>query len=613
MNKLLPITSVCQVLFFIFFFQSLAKPANFGKISNLNYENVGTMAYQSLYRKYRSRGFNDLIGQQHVTHTLANALHSDRVSHAYLFCGPRGTGKTSTARVLAKAVNCVNGPTEQPCDVCDFCVAIRTGTALDVVEIDAASNRNIDDIRNLREQVNYPPVELRKKFYIVDEVHQLTRDSFNAFLKTLEEPPAHVVFVLCTTDPHQLPATILSRCQRFDFHRITREDIVGRLRFVTESEGWTIEEEALQLLTRAANGGMRDALSLLDQASSYAGQHITARHVRDILGGIDLDLLIEFGNVVLTKNAPMLFTLLDRIMAEGKDVPQLVGELVQHWRNLLRVIIAGRDSLIEFSDEQRDEMAKLASITNQFAVMRAISLLCEAENELRWNSQQRLALELSFLRIMADEPVAQIAAPAPAPVQRPAYQAKPAPVQTYQPDMQENNATPAAKPQPRQQQPTVMIAPEATSDSSNGEITIADIKKRWPQFLDWMGKNPQLEKMKSIVMDKVVASELNGGTLILTTPSPFARDQVLERPKVKEVCDKCVSTFFRSTITIKVELDKVETQTQVAESPAAAQEIELLPPPEHVEETAPVNNRDIVGERMKEVFPNSVEISDENQ
>ncbi|MEI6520933.1 MAG: DNA polymerase III subunit gamma/tau, partial [bacterium] len=539
------------------------------------------------------------------------ALHSDRVSHAYLFCGPRGTGKTSTARVLAKAVNCVNGPTEKPCDVCNFCVSIRTGTALDVVEIDAASNRNIDDIRNLREQVNYPPVELRKKFYIVDEVHQLTRDSFNAFLKTLEEPPAHVVFVLCTTDPHQLPATILSRCQRFDFHRITREDIVGRLRFVTESEGWTIEEEALQLLTRSANGGMRDALSLLDQASSYAGQHITAHHVRDILGGIDLDLLIEFGNVVLTKNAPMLFTLLDRIMAEGKDVPQLVGELVQHWRNLLRVIIAGRDSLIEFSDDQREEMAKLASLTNQFAVMRAISLLCEAENELRWNSQQRLALELSFLRIMADEPVMQPAAPAP--IQRPAYQAKPAPVQTYQPEMQQDNTpAPAPKSQPRPQpQPTVMTAPEATNENSNGDVTITDIKKRWSQFLEWMGKNPQLEKMKSIVMDKVVASELNGGTLILTTPSTFARDQVLERPKVKEMCDKCVSTFYRSNLTIKVELDKIEASVQVTETPVGPQEIELLPPPEHVEAPQTIN-RDLVGERMKEVFPNSVEISDEN-
>ena len=229
------------------------------------------MAYRSLYRKYRSRDFADLMGQHHVTQTLANAITSGRVAHAYLFCGPRGTGKTSTARVLAKALNCEQGPTVTPCDVCAYCLSIRQGSALDVVEIDAASNRNIDDMRQLREQVNYPPVELRYKFYIVDEVHQLTRDAFNAFLKTLEEPPERVVFVLCTTDPHQLPATILSRCQRFDFHRITQEDIVTRLRWVVAQEGWTVEDEALLLLARSANGGLRDALSLLDQAASYAG------------------------------------------------------------------------------------------------------------------------------------------------------------------------------------------------------------------------------------------------------------------------------------------------------------------------------------------------------
>ncbi|HOF87146.1 MAG TPA: DNA polymerase III subunit gamma/tau, partial [Armatimonadota bacterium] len=384
------------------------------------------MAYESLYRKYRSKDFGDLVGQRHVTQTLMNAIAGGRVAHAYLFCGPRGTGKTSTARVLAKALNCqaASGPTADPCDACPACRAIRAGTAMDVIEIDAASNRNIDDIRQLREQVGYPPVELRYKFYIVDEVHQLTRDSFNAFLKTLEEPPGHVIFVLCTTDPHQLPATILSRCQRFDFHRITLEDIVERLRWVVGQEGWTVEDEALSLVARTANGGLRDALSLLDQAASYAGTTITAGHVREILGGIDFALLSDVAEKILQQDANGLFQLIEHLMADGKDVPQLVAELIHYWRNLLRATIGGAETLVELNPEQRTAVGAQARATTQPAIMRAMTLLCEAENELRWNSQQRLVLELTGLRIMAEDApappapppaVPAVATPAPAP------------------------------------------------------------------------------------------------------------------------------------------------------------------------------------------------------
>ncbi len=549
------------------------------------------MAYQSLYRKYRSRGFNDLVGQNHITQTLANAITSGRVTHAFLFCGPRGTGKTSTARVLAKALNCVHGPTAEPCDVCPLCVSIRNGNAMDFIEIDAASNRNIDDIRQLREQVNYQPVELRYKFYIIDEVHQLTKDSFNAFLKTLEEPPAHVVFVLCTTDPHQLPATILSRCQRFDFHRITAPDIVERMRWIVGQEGWTIEEEALALLARTANGGMRDALSMLDQAASYAGDHITAKHVREILGGIDLALLLEYSDYMLKQDARGLFGLIDRIMSEGKDVPQLVGELVLHWRNLLRVHIGGADALMELSPEQRASMGHQAKLASQAKIMRAITLWCEAENELRWNSQQRLSLELYSLRIMNEEaPVAIAAAIAP-------------PVAATRP-------VAAA---PRAAAPVAAAAPAPPPvDAEAGALTLARMKKRWPEFLEWMKRSAQLDNLRMRIAEKCWPANLVGHNVTLATASGFVSSQVQDKPKVKEALEQCLSTFFNTPLTAQMAVQQQVAEAAAPEPATEAAPLPQMPPPSMpATEVAPADaGRDIIGERIKQVFTGSEEITD---
>lgn len=558
------------------------------------------MAYQSLYRKYRSRDFSDLMGQRHVTQTLANAIASGRVAHAYLFCGPRGTGKTSTARVLAKALNCINGPTATPCDECPYCVSIRQGNAIDVVEIDAASNRNIDDIRQLREQVNYPPVELRYKFYIVDEVHQLTRDSFNAFLKTLEEPPGHVIFVLCTTDPHQLPATILSRCQRFDFHRITLDDIAERLRWVVQQEGWTIEEEGIHLLARSANGGLRDALSLLDQAASYAGANITAQHVRDILGGIDLELLTQFTDTVLKKDAVGLFRLVDQIISEGKDVPQLVGELIQHWRHLLRALIGGPDALVEFTPEQRKLLAEQARQTDQPSLMRAITLLCEAENELRWNTQQRLLLELYSLRIMNEEPASPpVAVAAPAqPVARRFDAPRP--------------AAPASTPAPPAPAPTPASAPEQTAPSA-GEWTLPRLKKAWPQFTEWMKRSPKLDNLRTRIVEKCWPAALDGDKLTLCTASAFTRSQVIERPQVKTVLQQCLQSYFKTSFQVNVEVQNGGEHAPAPMPVAPPAPVAAPAPPAPAPPPAPPAGeqpaRDIVGERMKQVFKESEEIT----
>ncbi len=275
------------------------------------------MPYLSFYRKYRPRTFAEIVGQRHVTQTLANAVKAERIAHAYLFCGPRGTGKTSTARALAMALNCEQGPTAEPCLKCESCQRISEGTALDVVEIDAASNRGIDEIRALREKVALAPTDARFKVYIVDEVHMLTGEAFNAFLKTLEEPPAHVVFVLATTEPHRVLPTILSRCQRFDFHRIS------------------VDDKAVAMLAHAADGAVRDALTLLDQAAAYAEGEIGPEVITEILGGIDFDLVAEFADVFTRRDIGAALSLLDRVVAEGKDLRQLLMGMIGHYRNLL--------------------------------------------------------------------------------------------------------------------------------------------------------------------------------------------------------------------------------------------------------------------------------------
>lgn len=587
------------------------------------------MAYQSLYRKYRSRDFGDLMGQRHVTQTLANAIGSDRVAHAYLFCGPRGTGKTSTARVLAKALNCVNGPTDTPCDTCAYCNAIRQGSAMDVIEIDAASNRNIDDMRQLREQVNYPPVELRYKFYIVDEVHQLTRDAFNAFLKTLEEPPPHVIFVLCTTDPHQLPPTILSRCQRFDFHRITIADIVERLRWIVEQEGWTIEEEALTLLARAANGGLRDALSLLDQAASFAGTDIAAHHVRDILGGIDFDLLVQYTDLLLKRDANGLFRLVDEVISAGKDVPQLVAETIQHWRNLLRAAIGGAEALIELTPEQRGILAQQARSSGQTAIMRALTLLCEAENELRWNSQQRLLLELYSLRIMNDDPPPVVSA-SPAVNAQPAQRTAPRGVEAPAPPRSEPRPEPRpASPPPVSSAPTApaSTAPSPAVAADDNPWTLPRVKKIWPQFIEWMGRSPKLEALRSRIVEKCWPTSLIGNTLSLATSSAFVRDQMKDRPQVRQTLEQCLQAYFKTAFVIQIDM-----QGEAAPPPPPAPEPTPVPTPIPVpipaqpatvsepstppetpvsdEVTAPPEPaHDHIGNRMHQVFADSVEIT----
>ena len=350
------------------------------------------MAYVALYRKWRPQGFDSLVGQEAVRTALTNALETGRIAHAYLFAGPRGTGKTSTAKILAKAVNCEHGPTPNPCNKCQNCVRINDGTSMDVFEIDAASNRGIDEIRDLREKVAFAPVNGRYKVYIIDEVHMLTTEAFNALLKTLEEPPPHVIFILATTEPHKIPATIHSRCQRFDFKRVTDSDIVKRLREVADGSGIAVDDDALQLIAVQADGGMRDALSLLDQCGVMA-ERVSAETVRSVLGIVGREALRDLVKAVGEGNVPKSLELLESLLAGGKDVKQIITELAEYLRAVLLYKASPEYREIYLTDT-KEAIAAMEGLFSTDRLMAAQERLHQCMLELRQSVRGRIAAEM---------------------------------------------------------------------------------------------------------------------------------------------------------------------------------------------------------------------------
>ncbi len=359
------------------------------------------MSYQVIARKWRPQTFDDLVGQQHVTETLKNAIKNDRVAHAYIFSGARGVGKTTAARILAKALNCVKGPTATPCGECDSCKEIAAGTSLDVIEIDAASNRGIDQIRELREMVRYAPAASRSKVVILDEAHMLTGEASNALLKTLEEPPDRVIFVMATTQPEDLVDTIRSRSQHFHFRALTFTEIAGRLEEIAKKENLKIEQGAMAVIARMAEGSLRDALSLLEQARAYCGDTIPDKDVRELLGVVPEDALEELIQAIAEGSADRALGLVHTFQKEGRNLQHFCREAIRHMRNLLIARTCGADSeLIAATPDQRPALAKAAALFSEEDLTRFFQILLQTDDDLRRKPDPRVHLEMGLLRLI---------------------------------------------------------------------------------------------------------------------------------------------------------------------------------------------------------------------
>ena len=359
------------------------------------------MSYVALYRKFRPAEFSEVKGQEHIVTTLQNQIKANRIGHAYLFCGTRGTGKTSIAKIFAKAVNCESPVDGSPCGECQTCKSIAAGTSMNVIEIDAASNNGVDNIREIRENVAYSPTEGKYKVYIIDEVHMLSIGAFNALLKTLEEPPEYVIFILATTEAHKIPITILSRCQRYDFKRITAETICARLRELMDKESVDVEEKALRYIAKAADGSMRDALSLLDQCIAfYLGKKLTYDNVLEVLGALDTDVYSSLLRKIIKKDIPAVMADVEAIVMQGRELSQFVTEFIQYLRNLMFVQSADHlEDFLEVSSENLAQLKEEAKMIDPESLMRYIRVFSELSGQIKYSTQKRVLVEVALIKL----------------------------------------------------------------------------------------------------------------------------------------------------------------------------------------------------------------------
>ena len=356
--------------------------------------------HKALYRVYRPKTFEDVVGQEHIVKTLKNQIKNNNIGHAYLFSGTRGTGKTSTAKIFARAVNCLNPINEEPCNECEICIDTLNDNIMDIVEIDAASNNSVDDIRELRESVKYTPSKAKYKVYIIDEVHMLSQGAFNALLKTLEEPPSYVIFILATTEPHKIPATILSRCQRFDFKRVSSKDIADRMSYICEKENIQAEDKALSLIARNSQGALRDALSILDQCMSFGNDKIEYNDVIELLGTVNIDELFQLSQSIIDEDTKKSLQILNEFIIWGKDIRNLINDLIDHFRNLMVCKVSkDLDEIISLPEESIERLKEQSKTININDLIRILNILSETQDSMKSSSNTRILAEVTMMKI----------------------------------------------------------------------------------------------------------------------------------------------------------------------------------------------------------------------
>lgn len=540
------------------------------------------MSYLVLARKYRPQSFEDLLGQEHIAQILQKAIKSERIGHAFLFCGPRGVGKTSCARILAKSLNCEKGPTLKPCGECSACKEIASSTSFDVLEIDGASNRGIDEIRTLRENVKFAPSYGRYKVYIVDEVHMLTTEAFNALLKTLEEPPEHVKFIFATTNPQKVPSTILSRCQRFDFKRVNLKTIVSLLEGIAKKESIKIDEQALYAIAKASGGSLRDGLSIFDQLSALGSQTIKLADVSTMLGIVETELLFDISRAIVEDNCTAGLEAIDKIIDEGKDPKALLRDLVEHFRNLMIIKIGGTalSRLVDYPAAIKDMYLEQSNNIGIKKILRSIDLLLEAADAARITESSRMPLEIALAKLTQDGEVSSASSNAPkaqSPVKAPPSKApsrpQEPPARAYNPaQVLRNNKgqvdiagnEPSPPPPPRREEPEstadddeVYIIPEEV------DLDLVKIKAQWDALTYTVSK----EKMS-------IATFLQEGTPIKfkdnTLTVGFPVDCKFHMETLSEPSNaRLVETAFadKLTRTIKVKYELAESMAPKDEEP----------------------------------------------
>ena len=522
------------------------------------------MAYTALYRKFRPQTFDSVIGQDHIVRTLKNQMKTGRVSHAYLFCGTRGTGKTSTAKIFARAINCTN-PTEdgEPCNECAVCRDILAGRSVNVIEIDAASNNGVDNIREIREEVKYPPTQGKYKVYIVDEVHMLSTAAFNALLKTLEDPPAHVIFILATTDPQKVPATILSRVQRFDFRRITTETIAETLMGYLAEEGHRATPEAVRYVAQLGDGSMRDSLSILDQCLAFfSGEEVTLEKVLDIMGAVDQTIFFEMTEAISRKDAKKAMTLVEEMMLSGRDVKQFVAEMLQHLRNLLMAAtIPDAGMVLDLSKENGERLQAAAKVLSPEEMIYLIGKFSDLQSEMKWAPNERILLEVTLMKLCApwtEKDVTTLAARL-GELERKVAEGVPVVAAAAAPD-----AKPMEKPKPKRKPPAL---PEDRKK----------IKEQWPLL-----RNDIDDVMLKNVLGQVEIQFKEDEFLYLVCEFAYQTDILRKKLDIiSTALEKEAGKSFEIEVTTKAEYDKWHEmtygkQTEVASAEEDAEFASLL-------------------------------------